>query len=216
MTLTLLLLTAVAAVGDWIAVAQRRFRLEHLLKPLVLVLLIGAAGSADLGVSQPWLIAGLVFGLLGDVGLMLADSEADEPDLPFLAGLGSFLVGHICYLIAFLRHGVNGLHLLAGALIVFGIGVLTLPSVLPGARRVGGQLLMTIVAGYAVLLSVMTIFAIGTTEIATAIGGLLFLGSDSIISWERFVKKVPRGPVLIIVTYHLAQVLIVLGLVRSL
>jgi uncharacterized membrane protein YhhN len=209
-------LTALVAVGDWGAVSQRLFRVEYILKPLTLVLLIVAAISADLGAGQPWVIAALVFGLLGDVGLMLSSDDAATPDARFLLGLGSFLVGHICYMVGFARHGVHTLNVLAGVLVVGGAAALTLPQVLGGARRLAGQELMVVVAAYAVMLAGMAVLAVGTGSLATAAGGLLFLASDTAIAYERFVKKIPRGPMVVIVTYHLAQLLIVIGLIDHL
>jgi uncharacterized membrane protein YhhN len=47
---------------------------------------------------------------------------------------------------------------------------------------------------------------------ATAVGGVSFLCSDTLIARDRFVARVPHGKVLIIVTYHLAQFLILIGL----
>jgi uncharacterized membrane protein YhhN len=214
-TVTLFVLTGLVAVGDWAAVERRLTRLEYLLKPLTLVLLIAAAATADLPVVKGWVIAALAFGLLGDVGLMLSNKAAAKPDLPFMLGLGSFLIGHVCYLAAFARYGVHGLDVLAGVLVVAGAAVLALPKVLSGARTLGGPELMAVVAVYAAMLSAMAVLAVGTAAIATALGGLLFLGSDMIIAQERFVARIPRGPLLVIVTYHLAQVLIVVGLVRS-
>ncbi|MEO8889668.1 MAG: lysoplasmalogenase [Jatrophihabitantaceae bacterium] len=213
MTPTLLALTALIAVGDWVAVAQRRFRLEYLLKPLTLGLLILAAVGADLGAARPWVIAALGFGLLGDLALMFGRDDG-SPDGPFLLGLGSFLVGHVCYLVGFARHGLHTLNLLAGVLIVGGAAALTLPPVLRGAKRIAGQELMAVVAAYAVMLAAMAALAVGTGSPATAVGGLLFLGSDIAIAHQRFVRSIPRGPLVVIVTYHLAQLLIVIGLIH--
>lgn len=213
MTLTLLVLAGVAAVLDWLAVDQRRFRLEYLLKPLTLVLLIAAAASADLGAAGPWVVAALVFGLLGDIALLLADEATERP---FLIGVGAFLVGHILYVVGFLRHGVRGIDLLAGLLIAAGLAGLTLAPVLRGAARAGGQQFATLVAVYAGLLALMTVFAVGTAAISTAIGGVLFLVSDTMLARQRFVAPLARGPLIVIATYHLAQFLIVVGLIRSL
>ena len=104
---------------------------------------------------------------------------------------------------------------LAGLLIVLGVAGLMLPQVLLGANRVAGREFAVVVAAYAGVLSAMTVFAVGTTAIATAIGGVLFLVSDTLIARERFVRPVPQGRLLVIATYHAAQFLIVLGLVRS-
>jgi uncharacterized membrane protein YhhN len=211
--LTLYLAAAAVALLDWVAADRRLFRLEYIFKPLTLALLIVAAVVADLGAAHPWIVAGLAFGLLGDIGLML--SKNGEPDPPFLAGLGAFLAGHVCYLVGFTRHGMRALDLLAGLLVVVGVAGLTLPRVLRGAKQAAGREFAVVVAAYAGVLSVMTMFAVGTSAIATAVGGVLFLASDTLIARDRFVRTVWHGPLLIIATYHAAQFLIVLGLVES-
>ena len=212
MTLGLLLATGVAALADWFAVAQRRFRLEYVLKPLTLLLLLLAAATADLGRGQTWLVVGLGFGLAGDIALMF--SEADRTDPPFLLGLVSFALGHVCYLVAFLRSGVHGLFLLAGLLVVGGVAALALPQVLHGARRRGGRTLELAVGGYGALLAAMVVCAVGTGAALTAVGGVLFLGSDTVLGYDRFVVTLLRAPLLVIVSYHLGQLLIVLGRLR--
>lgn len=213
MSVLLFVLAGVVAVLDWTAVDQRLFRLEYLFKPATIALLIAATVTAHLGPSEPWVVAALALGLIGDVGLMLAG--AGEPDVPFIAGLAAFLVGHLCYLVAFVRFGIQGVPLVAGLLVVAGIAGLSLPQVLRGAARAAGRRFAVVVGIYAGVLALMAIFAAGTQLVATAIGGLLFLTSDTLIARSRFVAPVPRGPLVIIVTYHLAQFLIVLGLVRA-
>ena len=212
MTVALLVVAGVLALVDWVAVARSLRRLEYLAKPLTLIALILAATSADLPEIKGWVVAALVLGLLGDIGLMLASAEDGPPDLPFLLGLGSFLLGHACYLIAFALYGLHGWQLLAGVLIASGSAALLLPRVLSGARRVGGRSLAAVVAGYAIALSAVAALGVGTAAIATAIGAVLFLTSDSLIAQDRFVSRVPRGPLAVIVTYHLAQGLILIGL----
>jgi len=208
-TVVLLVIAGVLAVGDWAAVHQRLFHLEYVLKPATMVVLVAAAAVADLGDIKPWVVAALVLGLLGDVGLMLSDGSTDPP---FLAGLGSFLFGHICYVIAFVGAGLTGLATIAGLLVTGGIAGLTLPAVLRGAARSAGTVFAGIVGGYAAMLAAMTVLGVGTGIVATAVGAVSFLCSDTLIARDRFVAHVPRGKVLIIVTYHLAQFLILIGL----
>lgn len=212
MTTALLGLTALVAVGDWVAVARDEHRFELALKPLTLILLIAAAASADLGAAKPWVIAALVLGLIGDVALMF--SAQDSADVAFIGGLSAFLLGHIAYSIGFLRHGVLGLQLLGGVLIVGGVSALLLPRLVPGVRAAGGSQLLGPVVGYVGALGVMAALAVGTGSVATAAGGVLFLASDGTLAWQRFVKVLPRGPLIVIVTYHLAQILIVVGLMQ--
>lgn len=212
MTLTLLVIAAVVAVGDWGAVHARLFRLEYLLKPLTLVLLVAAAASASIGDPKPWVIAALVLGLLGDIGLMLSKGGTD---LPFLAGLGAFLLGHVAYILAFLQLETRTVDLVAGLFVVAGVAGLVLPAILLGAIEKSGSAFAGIVMVYVLGLATMTVLAAGTGIIATAVGGVLFLASDAILARGRFVAPVPRGPLLVIITYHLAQFLILIGLIRS-
>lgn len=211
MPIALLVAAAVVAVGDWVAV-QLQSRAEYVLKPATLALLAIAAATADLGDFKPLVVGALVFGLLGDVGLMLS---GERTDFPFLAGLGAFLIGHVWYVVAFAVAGLDGLPLLAGLLVVCSIAGLVLPRVLRGAARSGGHGFAAVVAGYAAVLSTMAVLAVGTGIVETALGGVLFLVSDTLIARERFVAPVPRGPLLVIVTYHLAQFLIVIGLIQG-
>lgn len=214
MATTLFVLTALVAVGDWLAVWQRFFRIEYVLKPLTLVLLVAATATSDIPGIKAWVLAALLLGLVGDVALLVTKDEPGRIDAAFLLGLGAFLVGHICYLGAFARHGQHLTQALAGLLVVAGIAALSVPRILVRAARTGGQELVAIVGAYAGMLAAMAVLAVGTASLLTALGGVLFLVSDTVLAWDRFVRPLRRGPVVVVVTYHLAQALIVLGLVR--
>lgn len=217
MTVAFLVAAGVVAVGDWFAVSRHWQRIEYVAKPLTLALIALAACFADLGETKPWVLAALVLSLLGDVALLFTDDSrpvgAAQLDVPFLIGLGSFLVGHIAFAIAFTRHGLHPVQLLAGALVVVGAATLALPRILRGAREEGGPPLTAAVVGYAGVLSAMVALGFGTAAVATAIGALLFLASDLSLAWGRFVQPLLRGPVIVAATYHLAQALIVIGLI---
>jgi uncharacterized membrane protein YhhN len=45
-----------------------------------------------------------------------------------------------------------------------------------------------------------------------AAGSVLFVFSDSLIGWDNFVRPLRRAQLPIIVSYHLAQLLLVLSL----
>jgi uncharacterized membrane protein YhhN len=87
-----------------------------------------------------------------------------------------------------------------------------MPRVLHGARASGGRLLAVIVGAYAAVLATMVVLAFATAAVPTAVGGLVFLASDTVLAWNRFVQPMIRGPLIVIVTYHVAQLLIVVGL----
>jgi uncharacterized membrane protein YhhN len=83
-----------------------------------------------------------------------------------------------------------------------------------GAQHEGGRVLALLVAVYAGLLATMVTLSFATAAVATAIGGALVLASDITLAWNRFVQPLLRGPLIVVVTYHLAQLLIVIGLLR--
>lgn len=212
MTVALFVAAAAVAVLDWVAVEQRFFRIEYLAKPLVLALLLA---SAVAGGADGWLVAALGCGLVGDVALLVADDRSTTVQPAFVLGLGAFLVGHACYLVAFVRFGVTGVDVLAGALVAAGIATLALPAVLRGAARAAGTPFAAVVAAYAAALAAMAMLGVGTGLLLTALGAQLFLVSDVVLARERFVARMPHGPLAVIVTYHLGQGLILLGLLRA-
>jgi uncharacterized membrane protein YhhN len=68
------------------------------------------------------------------------------------------------------------------------------------------------VVAYMAVISVMVACALGTGDPVAAGGAALFLLSDSLIAWNRFVRPLAWAPVTIMVTYHLAQTGLVLSL----
>ena len=214
MTAVLYLCAAALAIGDWLAVRGRYFHLEYLLKPATLVLLIWAAASSDLPGTKPWVLAALALSLVGDVALMFSSDEPGGVDRLFLGGLTAFLVAHVCYIGAFAVHGVRGSYVLVGTVIAVVVAGAALPRIVIAARRIGGWTLVAPLGGYATVLGVMVALAVGTASRLTALGGLLFLASDTVLAWDRLVAPVRRGPVTVAVTYHLAQLCLVLGLLH--
>jgi uncharacterized membrane protein YhhN len=193
----LFLACAAAAALDWLAVAQERRQLEWVAKPATLALLLLWAA---LGPAAGWpLLAALTFSLLGDVYLML-------PANLFAAGLGAFLVGHLAYIAAFDAPLFWRVVWSAAVLAASAPVALRIVRATPGAPLRGA------VVAYMTVIAVMVGSAIASgSPIATA-GALLFMVSDSMIAWNRFVAPFAGARVVIIVTYHVGQALLVLAL----
>lgn len=229
MPLTFTLLTLVTALADWIAVSRRAMdpasvgarRAEYVAKPLTMVFLIAAAlAIADAHHASAFLVAAmtaaLVLSLAGDVCLMLPQ-DSPSADRNFVFGLGAFLLAHIAYIAAFVR-----LHAHAGYAISFVLTGLVLAGAmfaavgLPIGRtaRQEDPALAVPVLAYVTVISLMVVAAWWTGDMRIIPGALLFAASDAMIGWTRFVRKDWELDVPIIVTYHLAQILLVLGLVR--
>lgn len=203
----LLAITLVVAVADWAAVVAGSKRAEYVFKPLTMVVLIAAALAiepVDTGTKVAFLAA-LVFSLAGDVFLVL-------PRNLFVAGLASFLVGHLFYIVGLQLRGQDGLWF------AFGLAVVVVAVVVIGLRilravRAGDEpALAAPVAAYIAVISFMVASAFGTRNLFAIGGASLFYASDALIAWNRFVASRPWGRLAIMVTYHLGQVGLVLSL----
>lgn len=202
----LLGLTLGFAAGDWVAVARRRKTLEYVCKPATIVALLGVALTID--ATDPemrvFFAAALLFSLAGDVFLMLPSDE-------FAAGLGFFLLAHIAY-IAGLRLEVSSfLAFFVSAAVVAGAVLAVGPRIVNGVRTTAASLRVPVVA-YMGVIAAMAAAAGATLDPLAAIGAALFVTSDALIAWNRFVERLAWAPVAIIVSYHLAQVGLILSL----
>jgi uncharacterized membrane protein YhhN len=203
-----LLLTAAAvfAVTDWVAVLRGLDRLEYIAKPATMVALIGVALTLHPHIdTRRWaFVVALVFSLAGDVFLML-------PRDYFVQGLGSFLLAHIAY-IAGLRVGATEIRpLVLSAIPVAVASTLIGARVLRALREKRPELVVP-VSAYIGVIAVMVAAALATGEPLAAFGAVFFMASDSLIAWSRFVMPLEWAPVTIIVTYHIAQAMLVLSL----
>lgn len=224
-------LAAVAAVSDWVGVGERWKSVEYLAKPLAMVALIGVALSlhAEVPGRRPWIVAALVLSLLGDVFLML-------PRDMFVPGLGSFLLAHVAYIVAFRVDGGSAGALAVSAVVVVVAAVVVGRRVVAGVRATEPAVTVPVVV-YIAVIAAMVACALATGNILFGIGAALFMISDSLIAWNRFrapkadarpsslgalgpLSEGLRGeqrplswaPLAIIVTYHVAQALLVTGM----
>ncbi len=198
----------VAAPLDWWSVAVRARRREWVLKPLVLVLLIVTAWSlgAPDSAAGCWLLAALGLSLLGDIALLSGS------DPRFLVGLGSFLVAHLALVAAFTRLGMPRADLgLVGLALVLVLVAVVGRRVVRAARAEGGAALAAAVAAYMTVIGAMVVSAWATGHLLVALGATVFMVSDAVLAVDRFVTTRRFGSLAVMVTYHLGQVLIVLG-----
>lgn len=179
--------------------------LHWVAKPLATVLVIAAAlaGPPITPRYRRWIVTGLACSLLGDVLLML------PADL-FVAGLLAFLAGHLCFIAGFLGDSRLGTRPLAwlGCLLVAAVNLVGLWPSIPPALRVP-------VAVYALVLSAMGAQALGRAwshagdalarpARRAAIGGVLFMLSDSLLAWNRFHGALPLAVVWVLGSYYAA------------
>lgn len=204
----LIALTLVCAAIDWIAVGTHKRTAEYVFKPLTMVVLIAAAIAIDPvdDTVKVLFIAALVFSLLGDVFLML-------PRNLFVAGLASFLVGHLFYIGGLQVRGQDGVWFLAGLVIVVVAVLVVGLRVIRAARRSDEPAMAVPVTAYVAVISFMLASAFGTRNLFAIVGAGLFYASDAMIAWDRFVSPKPWARLAIMTTYHLGQIGLVLSLV---
>lgn len=215
-------LMVVLALLDWLASWQHWKKVRKFSKPGTLILLI--AWFTQIGGWQGtlvWFGIGLIFSLLGDIFLNMSPRF-------FMPGVGAFFLAHVSYIIGFWQTPAGGQsqpfslrwEVFLPVLLVGGAFTLLNRRIRAGLRE-HGQTSMTLpVMLYAGILSIMLLSALSTLlrpgwvippAALVSLGAGLFFFSDSVLAYNRFVRPVPAGDLLVMVSYHLAQILITLG-----
>lgn len=203
--------TAVVAVVDWLAVRRDARGVETWAKPATLVGLIAVAVAAGATGSTAgwWLLAALVLGLAGDV-LLLRHTSAR-----FLGGLAAFLVGHLAYVGCFLLLGPDRPGWLVGGVVALIPALVVAGRVVPAAHRRSGTAMSAPVAAYVLVIGAMLLTGFATGRVAIALGAGVFVVSDSLLALDEFVRRRPSWRVLVMITYHVGQSLIVAGVLAG-
>jgi len=76
------------------------------------------------------------------------------------------------------------------------------------------EALVAPVCVYTAAIATMVVLAVNVGVVAAAVGSALFLVSDTLLSWNRFVRPIPSGTLAVHATYHLAQGLLVISLLH--
>jgi len=176
------------------------FDIPHKITPCVSALFIASLWLC------PWQISlALLFSALGDHFGSCGN---------FLAQMGFFALGHIWFIVYFISRyfkKVEPARKLTGkakgylAMVIFCATVLLcvvffriVPLVPPGVLTIG-------VSIYAILICTMLVSAMLQRSSLFALGAILFVFSDFILAWNKFVEPVPYRHYLVLVPYFLAQ-----------
>jgi uncharacterized membrane protein YhhN len=156
------------------------------------------------------LAAALLFSWLGDLAIGFF----------FLAGLAAFLLAHLSYIVLFMRLISSGsrqqpyARLLLIAVPAF--VVVLLWKLLPNA----GTMMLPVFI-YALVIGSMLLLSIAGQShwapgpAAWVLGGAaLFVLSDSVLAWNKFVAPLPFSAAIIMVSYMAAQLALVRGITR--
>ncbi|WP_088072898.1 lysoplasmalogenase [Gottfriedia luciferensis] len=143
------------------------------------------------------ILLGLFFCMIGDGTLIW-----------FVVGLSAFLIGHLFYAAGFIA-GWRYSTFRMLSLVPIAIYAYFLCSNLVNSLNANGQESLVIpVIAYSVAISTMVFTAIMTGNKSAIFGSLLFIISDSILSWDLFVETIKYSSELIMITYYSAQFLI--------
>ncbi len=205
------------SVAELISVTVNMPLVNLIAKPLIMITLAGYYLTNTTKRSSLFLIA-MGFCWLGDVLLMFQSQEA----LYFMAGLVSFLIGHVLYIITYrkMRYEKSTNELLGTQKVRY-----SLPIVLAGTGLVVvlysslGELIVPVMI-YALVLTIMVLqalFRFGFTNkrsfILLFVGALFFMASDSLLAINKFLEPLPLASLSIMATYIAAQFLIVEGII---
>jgi uncharacterized membrane protein YhhN len=140
---------------------------------------------------------------MGDIFLMLPSDQ-------FIAGLVCFLITHICYIVGFLSDSQFGRPL--RPYISLAIVAVFIYSAI--SHNIANTMKIP-VAIYAAALCLMTSQAMARnsqnqnkSSLLAMLGAVLFLISDTLLAYDRFVFVFEFGHVAILATYYAAQYLI--------
>ena len=130
---------------------------------------------------RAWFVAALVLSLAGDV-FLLGD------DRWFMAGLVSFLAGHGAYIAGFVAGPTWRWWAGVAALVPVAVLVATAGRrIVAGAQERDARLIGPVVA-YLTIISAMFVAAAAAGNGWAVMGAGLFVASDTILGWNRFVR----------------------------
>jgi uncharacterized membrane protein YhhN len=178
-------------------------------KPMIMASLIGFYISTAKFQSNTFLL-GLIAALLGDIFLLFPG------DSFFGLGLGTFLIMQLLYCIEFYKNLlITPQRLFFRAVPPFLAAGLFLGLTWQNLGAWQGA-----IAVYAIAISTMAALALlrNSNQVAAttvAVGSLLFMMSDLLLAFTKFITPWPGSSVLVMSTYMAAQFLIVFGISQA-
>jgi len=155
----------------------------------------------------------LVFSIIGDAQLIYSDNS----NTLFVGGLSAFLVAHFMYIIQFSRTRNKDAGYLAPLLVLLIYAISIFWYLSDSLHNMAIP-----VAVYIVVFLSMILFAylredsmMDSSYICILAGALMFMLSDSILAITRFKGDIPHSRILVMGIYGMAQLLMILGILKS-
>ncbi|WJG07615.1 lysoplasmalogenase [Aliiglaciecola sp. LCG003] len=144
---------------------------------------------------------------VGDVLLSLSFTNS------FVYGLGAFLSAHLVYTTTFFLYRNKQMKISAwrklSAVMLISFGLLMGAYILPDA----GDLLVPVSFYLCVIASMAVTALLSQLPISVSIGAAVFMLSDTFIAINMFKQPLLASGYIVMITYYLAQYLIVMGIV---
>jgi len=213
------LLAILFAILDCLAVSiwQKKRVLEYIAKPAAMLCLIAWLYS-QIGPESPAFLfgVGLVLSLVGDILLLDCVDQ-------FIGAVVAFALAHLFYIIVFARGALTpNLYLLVFVLL-FGILIARiLKQIVRGLGQKGKSNLNWPVVIYGLVISFMFLFALSTLfregwgvspVVFISAGAALFLVSDILLAWNKFVKPIQNERLMNKIAYHFGQIALTVGVI---
>ena len=213
LTLLLVIISVIQLYGSYINSRP----VEYAVKPLILAwITLYFLLNTRPARGRNLVILAFLFSWIGDFILMFAWKN----DLFFFAGVGGFFLSQVTYIAAFSRYALSDgrgflsrkpVWILPFIAYLVGMAVLLLPH-LEG-------IMIPVVLLYAVSLVAMSALALNRFGLSLATdarmvfaGSVLFVMSDTLLAVNKFMTSLPHGGFWVMLTYILAQYLIMMGL----
>ncbi len=153
-----------------------------------------------------WILAGLVLSWVGDFFLIFFSSRK-----LFLAGLVSFLMGHVCYAVCFYAHGVLDGWVAAGLAVLLAVGTVIFMWLRPHLGNMTGPVIGYIVVISAMVGGALAVFINPQWAIegrnAVLAGAVMFYISDIMVARDQFVVSAYVNRLVGLPLYYAAQFL---------
>lgn len=214
------LIYGIIFIADLLIMALKLHQLEYMVKPAILlsiIIMFLQLVPATSNIFKFGLLA-FFFSLIGDVVLLFSNVN----EVYFLAGIASFLLSHMFFIIAFQRHAHHQVsYLKTQPIWIFLVAILGV-SLYAVLFQHLNNILKIAVFIYTAAISTMLITAINRKNqvsnasfLWVAIGAMLFFISDAILATNKFWIAIPLSSIWIMSTYMLAQYFILIGFVRQ-
>lgn len=188
---------------------------HYIAKPAIVISLIILFIRTSQSLAKPiknLTLLALGFSLLGDILLMFVAKSEHY----FTLGLVAFLTAHIMYVLTFLKDRNKGKSPYGFIALLLVYAACLFNFLKDGL----GEMLIPVIIYMIIILTMATSAFLRKGNVNMLSYGLVFLGaiffmaSDSILALNKFYKPLPWSNISIMVTYAMAQYLIVIGILK--